>query len=249
MSEFAYRESLDRAREETELASGGEDTKSSLSSFATPTASERVESQKQGLMRPSNSSNSRPEPSGGTAQGLGLSIMEGLEKQKAERKASKEKEEYSILNKGSRGSGYGTSTIPDSDTARRIRGKLIDRGMPEHVADAFVVNFQDESGLNSGINEHNPTVEGSRGGFGFYQLTGPRRVAYEAFAKARGVHPSDEDAQLDFSVWELNNTEKKARDAIYSTDKTSDAAVAILNKFLRPAKEHAIARAAKYRNL
>ena len=36
----------------------------------------------------------------------------------------------------------------------------------EHVADGFVMNFKDESGLNPGINEQNPIVPGSRGGFG-----------------------------------------------------------------------------------
>ncbi len=48
---------------------------------------------------------------------------------------------------------------------------------------AFVMNFKDESGLDPGINEANPIVPGSRGGYGLYQLTGPRRKAYEAFAQ------------------------------------------------------------------
>ena len=44
-------------------------------------------------------------------------------------------------------------------------------------------------------------------------------------------------------------SEKKAGNAIYKTNNTSDAAVAIVNQFLRPAKEHAVSRTANYRNL
>lgn len=72
------------------------------------------------------------------------------------------------------------------------------------------MNFQDESGLNPGINERNPLVPGSRGGFGLYQLTGPRRRAYEQFANQRGVAPFDIDAQLDFMMTELQGPESRS---------------------------------------
>ena len=84
-----------------------------------------------------------------------------------------------------------------------IKQGLVARGLPEHVADGFMMNFQDESGFNPGINEKNPTVAGSRGGFGLAQWTGPRRRAYESFAAQRGVDPADTDAQLDFLMTEL----------------------------------------------
>ena len=60
--------------------------------------------------------------------------------------------------------------------------RLMERGLPQHVAEAFAMNMQDESGFDPGINEINPTVKGSRG-YGLYQLTGPRRRAYETFAR------------------------------------------------------------------
>ena len=56
-------------------------------------------------------------------------------------------------------------------------------------------------------------------------------------------------AQLDWLMMELEGSEKKAGDAIFGTNNTSDAAVTIVNKFLRPAKEHAVARTSSYRNL
>lgn len=55
------------------------------------------------------------------------------------------------------------------DNAADIKQGLVDRGMSPQVADAFVMNFQDESGLNPGVNEQNPVVAGSRGGFGLAQ--------------------------------------------------------------------------------
>lgn len=58
----------------------------------------------------------------------------------------------------------GIQAQPQAGGADYIRQGLVKRGLPEHVADAFVVNFQDESGLNPGINEANPIVPGSRGG-------------------------------------------------------------------------------------
>lgn len=138
------------------------------------------------------------------------------------------------------------ATMPAGESADYIRSGLQQRGLPPHVADAFVLNMQDESGLNPGINERNPIVPGSRGGFGLYQLTGPRRRAYEAFAAQRGVDPSDVDAQLDFLVTELQGPEARAAQSILSAPDTGTAAQAIVNDFLRPAPEHRQRRAARY---
>ena len=125
---------------------------------------------------------------------------------------------------------------------------LVERGLPQHVAEGFAMNIQDESGFDPGINERNPLVKGSRGGYGLYQLTGPRRRAYETFAAQNQRDTSDPDAQLDFLVWELQNTEKRAANAIMSSRNAGEAGAAIVNKFLRPAESHRAKRAAKYLN-
>lgn len=130
----------------------------------------------------------------------------------------------------------------------RIVDGLVQRGVPAHVAKAFAWNMQDESGLNPGINEISPLVKGSRGGFGLYQLTGPRRRQYEQFAAERGVDVADVDAQLDFLVHELQTTESRAADAIYSAGTTGEAASAIVNKFLRPHETHRKRRSSNYLN-
>ncbi|MEP5761152.1 MAG: phage tail tip lysozyme [Litoreibacter sp.] len=133
-----------------------------------------------------------------------------------------------------------------SPNAQSIKAGLVTRGLPEHIAEGFVMNFQDESGLNPGINEANPIVPGSRGGFGLYQLTGPRRREYEAFAQSRNVDPSDVDAQLDFLMKELSGSEKSAAQTILSTQDAGSAAQAIVSKFLRPSEEHRARRSARY---
>lgn len=140
----------------------------------------------------------------------------------------------------------GTASAPQSADAQAIRSGLIERGLPEHVADGFLMNFQDESGLNPGINEKNPVVPGSRGGFGLYQLTGPRRTSYEQFAAQRGVDPSDTNAQLDFLMTELQGPEAKAAQSIFASKDAGSAAAAIARDFLRPAKEHLDSRVARY---
>ena len=141
---------------------------------------------------------------------------------------------------------HGGASIPSGERADYIRQGLIERGLPNHVADAFLMNFQDESGLNPGINEVSPLVPGSRGGYGLYQLTGPRRREYEAFAQQRGVPLDDIDAQLDFLMQEGSSTERGAFDRILVVPDTGTAAVEIVNSFLRPAKSHRESRAARY---
>jgi hypothetical protein len=123
---------------------------------------------------------------------------------------------------------------------------LVERGLPEHVARGFAMNFNDESGFDPGINEITPLVEGSRGGYGLYQLTGPRRRQYEAMADRRGMDYSDPDLQLDFLVQELQTTEKRANSRIMETGSAGEAGAAIVNHFLRPSPEHRQSRTNRY---
>lgn len=136
--------------------------------------------------------------------------------------------------------------MPQGDMATTIRQGLVQRGLPEHVADGFVLNMQDESGLNPGINEIAPTVPGSRGGFGLAQWTGPRREGLEQFAAQQGRAIDDANLQLDYLMAELGGPESKAAQAIMSTKDAGSAAAAIASEFLRPAPEHLQRRVAEY---
>jgi hypothetical protein len=142
--------------------------------------------------------------------------------------------------------GGPTSDAASAVNAGEIRQGLIDRGLPAHIADGFVMNFQDESGLNPGINEIAPTVPGSRGGFGLAQWTGPRRRELEAFAQSQGKPVSDTDLQLDFLMSELQGSERGAAKAILASQDAPSAAAAIVNHFLRPAEQHRARRVAEY---
>lgn len=115
---------------------------------------------------------------------------------------------------------------------------LVERGVPQHVAAGFAGNFRSESGWDPGINEIDPLVEGSRGGFGLYQLTGPRRRQYESWAPQQGRGLSDPYAQLDFMLEELNTTEREARDAIFAARDVDEAARLVSEEFLRPGIPH-----------
>lgn len=136
--------------------------------------------------------------------------------------------------------------VADDAMATLIKLGLTERGLPEHVADGFVMNAADESGFRTDINEINPLVPGSRGGFGLMQWTGPRRVALEREAQGRGVDPSDLNLQLDTIVKEMIGPEARAGQSILSTKDAPSAAQAIVANYLRPAPENLARRSAEY---
>lgn len=112
------------------------------------------------------------------------------------------------------------------------------RGVPRVAAIALAGNGRVESGLDPQINEINPVVPGSRGGFGLMQWTGPRRRQLEAFAASKGEKPGDPNVQMDFLAWELQNTEKRAAEAIFAASNVPDAARIVSEQFLRPGIPH-----------
>ena len=140
----------------------------------------------------------------------------------------------------------GKAPIKTAADPASIKAGLVARGMPEHIADGFIMNFDDESNFDPGINEIAPLVPGSRGGFGLSQWTGPRRRALEAFAAERGVPVDDVDLQLDFLMSELQGPEKAAWEKISGAQNAGEAGAAIVNHFLRPAEEHRASREAEY---
>lgn len=135
-----------------------------------------------------------------------------------------------------------TEVVGDGQVQRQVYQGLLDRGLPEHVAQGFMLNFLDESGFNPSIEERTPNVHGTRGR-GLYQLTGARREAFEA----RFGNDYSIDNQLDFLMEELNGSERNARDAIFAAQNAGDAGAAIVSRFLRPAEEHRVERSNRYR--
>jgi hypothetical protein len=143
-----------------------------------------------------------------------------------------------------------TRTPATGGIASQVRGGLVDRftgqlgvdpQQAEMLADAFLLNMEDESGLVPDMIERVPNVHGTRGR-GLYQLTGSRRDAYE---RLYGDDYSI-DNQLDFLVSELQGPESRAWNAISGAGNTGEAAAAIVTDFLRPAAQHRDRRVAEY---
>lgn len=75
---------------------------------------------------------------------------------------------------------------------------------------AIAGNAGHESGGFTQMQELRPTVKGSRGGLGWFQWTGPRRRAFEAWCKRHGMKPASDAANIGFLVHELRTSEAQA---------------------------------------
>ncbi|MBY2932519.1 lytic murein transglycosylase [Rhizobium leguminosarum] len=85
------------------------------------------------------------------------------------------------------------------------------------------------------LQEINPLVPGSRGGYGYAQWTGPRRKAFESWSHENGLDPSSYEANYGFLKHELMNTPEGA--VLDDLRKAPDALTAgrvFTDKFLRP---------------
>lgn len=92
----------------------------------------------------------------------------------------------------------------DADLARDVpEWDRLDRA-------ACIGNAAHECGGFRVLQETNPTVAGSAGGWGFFQWTGPRRRAFFAWAKERGFKPDSYEANYGFLLFELRTAEPKA---------------------------------------
>ena len=87
-----------------------------------------------------------------------------------------------------------------------VRRLMADFGLTDIQAAAIVGNLGHESGLVA-INEKNPTVPGSRGGYGWAQWTGPRRVAFERYVARTHQDPTSDGAQYGYLWRELSGHE------------------------------------------
>lgn len=132
------------------------------------------------------------------------------------------------------------TTVKFDNTAPRLINDLVNEvGLPEHAAQGFVGRLGAETGGFSTLQETNPTVRNSRGGFGYAQWTGPRRDAFEAYAAAKGLDPASYEANKGFLVHELTNTrEGRVLDALKRTRNAQEAGNVVERQFLRPGIPH-----------
>lgn len=135
------------------------------------------------------------------------------------------------------GSGDDTARINldlDGGNTRYATQWLIERGYEPHIAAGLTGNLMQESG--PGLDTR--AVGDNGNAFGAGQWNGPRRRALLQFAKERGAAADDLDTQLEFLDWEMNNTERGARDAIMAARTPEDAARIASEKFWRPGVPH-----------
>jgi len=96
-----------------------------------------------------------------------------------------------------------------------IRPRLrADFTLSDQDADAIIGNLAHESGGFEHFQEIDPTVAGSRGGFGWAQWTGPRRRAFEAYCSRNDLDPFSDVANYGWLWVELTGPEKRAIPAV-----------------------------------
>lgn len=83
------------------------------------------------------------------------------------------------------------------------------------------------------LQEIKPVVKGSRGGYGWFQWTGPRRVAYESYCKRNKLDPASPESNYKFLFVELSGPEKKAVKALKDKTTLNDKVIAFEETYER----------------
>lgn len=110
-----------------------------------------------------------------------------------------------------------------------------DLSISPQVAAGIVGQLGYESAGLKSINEINPVVPGSRGGYGWAQWTGPRRRQFESWAKENNMDISDPEANYQFLIYELTQTpEKRVLKDLQGVEDPIKAGQIFTQKFLRP---------------
>lgn len=131
--------------------------------------------------------------------------------------------------------------FPTKDAGKRLMRDLMrDFDLTKEQAAGVVGNLDYETGGFKFMQEIKPIVPGSKGGYGFAQWTGSRRVAFEEYAAANKLDPSSYEANYGFLKHELANTsEGDIMADLRSTDTADAAAILFSKEFLRPKAETA----------
>lgn len=95
-----------------------------------------------------------------------------------------------------------------------MRQLMADFNLTREQAAGIVGNLGHESAGFRQMQEQKPMIPGSRGGWGWAQWTGPRRRAFEAWVKEKGLDPKSDEANYGFLRHELQTTQKGALTAV-----------------------------------
>jgi hypothetical protein len=106
---------------------------------------------------------------------------------------------------------------------------LIKLGYPKHIASGIAGNIYVES-------KYDPMAIGDNGqSFGLAQWHKSRWTSLKEWSSGKNKDFRDFKTQLDFIDWELNNTEKRAKQKLMETKNPYDAAFIFAKFYERPA--------------
>ena len=129
-----------------------------------------------------------------------------------------------------------------------MREFMVDFDCTKEDAAAVFGNAGHESGGFTQMQEIKPTVAGSRGGYGWFQWTGPRRRAFEAYCARNNLSPTSDKANYSFLWLELRGDEKGAIPRLKAAKTLRDKVVAFEMGFERAGIKHYDSRV-KWANL
>jgi hypothetical protein len=95
-----------------------------------------------------------------------------------------------------------------------MRRLMKDLPLTSYDAAAIVGNAGHECLGFTVMQEIKPVVAGSRGGYGWFQWTGPRRRAFEAYCAHNKLDINSDEANYCFLIHELQTTERRALPAL-----------------------------------
>ena len=119
-----------------------------------------------------------------------------------------------------------------------MRQLIDDFGFAVDDAAAIMGNAGHESLGFTALQEFKPVVKGSRGGYGIFQWTGPRRRKYEAWCAEQGLSPASDQANYGFLAVELRGSEKAAVAAVKKAASLREKVVIFEKKFERAGVKH-----------
>lgn len=125
-------------------------------------------------------------------------------------------------------------SVFDEKAPQIMRLLMKDFGLSDESAAAIVGNAGYECGGFQKLQEIRPTVPGSRGGWGWMQWTGSRRLQFEAYCRRNALDPASDRANYGWLFVELRTTsEKKAIPAVQAAIGLEAKVVAFERSFLR----------------
>lgn len=107
-------------------------------------------------------------------------------------------------------------------------------GISRDAAAGIMGNYAAETGNFEHFQEIRPVVPGSRGGAGFAQWTGPRRVEFESFAAERGLSLTSYEANIEFTIHEMTGSHAEVLGRLRNAESAQDAAYIVRRYYEAP---------------